>query len=490
MSDEPSAGPITSGAPDRLPTDTVMVLTVIVLTSFVMMINETTLAVALPAIMEEFAVTAVTAQWLLTGVLLTMAIMMPMTGWIMDRFTTRTVFLFSVSVFLVGTVAAAISPTFAVLMTGRVLQAMGTAVILPLQMTVVMTVVPAHRRGTIMGVIAVVMAVAPALGPSFAGLIQTVSSWHTIFWVMVPLITATGLAGAWKLPDIGEVKRTPLDVLSVALAAVAFGGLVYGFSTAGLILDGGGGAVVPLAVFAAGGVALLFFVWRQIARSRAGDALLDLRPLKARNFVVAVSALFLVQAALFGVVNLLPLYLQGALFTSVLVAGLVNLPGGILETVLSPVGGALYDRFGARPLAIPGIVVMAAATFWLATVDHLTPVWMVAVIFAVFSIGLAITLTPLMTAGLSAVPAQLYGHGSAILNTLLQLAGAAGTAVLIAIFSRISLAGGGTPEAMADGASSAFLVAAWVTTLAGIISLFLAKIPKRTEPKRVQDSSG
>ncbi|HZK32083.1 MAG TPA: DHA2 family efflux MFS transporter permease subunit, partial [Corynebacterium sp.] len=357
----PEAGPMSR--------DAVVVLTVLVLTAFLMLVNETTLSVALPSIMADFAVTAATAQWLLTGVMLTMAIIMPATGWILDRFTTRQVFLFSVIIFLLGTVVAALSPTFAVMLLGRVLQAVGTAVIIPLQMTVVMTVVPPHRRGTVMGIIGVVMAVGPALGPTIAGLILSVADWHMIFWAMVPLLLIAALVGVWKVRNIGESLSTPLDVLSLVLSAFAFGGLVYGLSSIGIIIAGGPAAVIAIALTVVGVLALALFVWRQLSLGRQGRALLDLRPLGVHNYTVAVIALLCLQAALLGVVNTLPLYLQGALLTTALVAGLVNLPGGLLETVVSPIGGAIFDRIGARPLAIPGAVIMTAALFWLATVD-------------------------------------------------------------------------------------------------------------------------
>ena len=452
-----------------------MVLVVLVLTSFVMMINETSLSVALPHIMAEFDVTAATAQWLLTGVMLTMAIMMPTTGWILDRFTTRAVYLFAVIVFFIGTVLAAVSPAFWVMLLGRVFQAMGTAVMMPLLLTVVMTVVPPRRRGSIMGVISVVMAVGPALGPSFAGLMMTVGTWHLIFWVLVPGIAAAGVVGAWKLGNVGELKDTPLDLVSVLLSALAFGGLIYGLSSIGIVLGGGPGALAAVAAALVGFLSLVLFVWRQIAMGRKGRALLDLGPFRVRNFSFGLAAMITVQFALFGVVNLLPLYLQGALLATALVAGMVNLPGGLVETVLSPMAGALYDRVGPRPLIITGTIIMSTSLFWLSTIDENTSIGTVVRMFVVLSVALAMVLTPLMTNSLGSLSADLYSHGSAIMNTLLQLAGAAGTAVLIAVFSYINIAGGGTRASMSDGTARAFLVAAMVSLVAVGLSFFITR---------------
>lgn len=481
-----TATPASHPPKDRLTGTDILVIVVLVATAFVMMLNETSLSVALPSIMATFDVTAATAQWLLTGVMLTMAIILPTTGWMLDRFTTRQVYLFAVGIFIVGTILAAVSPTFSVLLLARVLQAVGTAAIVPLLMTVVMTVVPPKRRGTIMGVIAVVMAVGPALGPSFAGLVMSFADWHWVFLILVPFLFIAAAIGAWKLPNIGDIKLTPLDVLSVVLSVFAFGGLIYGLSSIGVIIDGGPAATVAIAASVVGLVGLVLFIWRQLALAKHGTALLNLTPLKVWNYSIALASLLLLQAALLGVVNTLPLFMQGALLVSVLVAGTVNLPGGIVETIASPIGGWLFDRIGARPLAVPGSILMAVGLFWMSTLDEHSPVRLVMVQFVVLSLGLAIAFTPLMTTALGALPQDLYSHGSAIFNTLLQLAGAAGTAIMIAVYSYFSETGGGTPAAQAEGGTMAFLVSAWLCVAAAVITLFLRKPDEQRQPTTIE----
>lgn len=464
-------------APPSPAPNTTLIIGVLVFTAFVMMLNETTLAVALPFIMDDFAVTAATAQWLLTGFMLTMAVIMPTTGWMLDRFSARQVFLTALASFLVGTVVAAISPTFTIMLAARVLQGAGTAIIMPLLMSVAMTLIDPSRRGTVMGLIAVVMAVGPALGPTVAGAVLSLGGWHLIFWVMVPLVAAAGLIGLWKLPNIGERKDTPLDLLSVLLSVLAFGGLIYGLSSVGIIIDGGPAATLALVVLAVGIVAFVLFILRQRSLVDRGRALLDLTPFTLRNFTLSLAVMFTLFGAMLGMFNLLPLYLQGSLLVSALVAGLALLPGGLLEGVLSPVAGRLFDSVGPRPLIIPGIVAMVVSVFGLATVNEDTDLWFVIVCHVVFSGALAFVLTPLMTTALGALPGHLYGHGSAILNTSLQLAGAAGTAVLIAVYSAAVEADSGSSEAaaIADGSSTAFLVAACLSTVAAIISLFVRR---------------
>ena len=464
-----------------IPKPVVLILAVLVFTAFVMMLNETTLAVALPAIMADYSIDANTAQWLLTGFMLTMAMVLPATGWILERFTTRQVFIFATAVFQVGTVIAALAPTFPVMLGARVAQAIGTAVIMPLLMTVAMTVVPVPRRGAVMGLISVVMAVGPALGPSVAGVILSVASWHMIFWVMVPLVGIAAILGAVKIGNINEPRDTPFDVFSLVLAALAFGGLVYALSSIGVILDGGDAARNALIILVVGVVSLVVFVWRQLSLAKTDRALLDLRPLAIRNYTVSIIVLLALFGALLGVMNTLPLYMQGSLMVSALVTGLVLLPGGLLEGVLSPFVGRIYDRRGPRTLVIAGMLAVVGSLFWLSTVDENTSVGMLVAVHVIFSIGLAFLFTPLITTALGSVPKHLYGHGSAIMNTLQQLAGAAGTAVMIAVYSGVSqsaMSRGVREEvALADGANSAFFACACVAVVALVFSLFITRVP-------------
>ena len=468
-------------AGDALPSSVKAILSILLFAAFVMMLNETTLSVALPAMMDDYSITAATAQWQLTGFMLTLAVVMPTTGWMLERFSTRSVFIFAVVAFLIGTIIAALAPSFPVLLAARVAQAVGTAIVMPLLMTVAMTLVPFHKRGTIMGLIAVVMAVGPALGPSLAGLILSFTSWHGIFWFMVPLVALAGIIGGAKLTNIGEQRKAPLDLLSVFLSVAAFGGLVYGLSSISVLLAGGTAARIALMILLVGVIGLGLFVWRQLVLGRTNRALLDLRPLAVPNFTFSLLVLMVLLAAMLGVLNTLPLYLQGSLLATALVSGLVLLPGGLLEGVLSPFFGRLYDRYGPRPLIVPGMTIVTGGIFWLATVDDHTSVWTVVVIHVFFSIGLAGLFSPLMTTALSSLPSNLFAHGSAILNTLQQLGGAAGTAVMITVFSNVSAEAQAqdvpATVAIADGANSAFLATGFLSLVALVLSLFIKRIP-------------
>lgn len=442
-----------------------MLLGILVLSAMMMIFNETTVAVALPAIMEEFAVSADTAQWLLTGFMLTMAVVIPTSGFLIDRLTTRALYFLSMVLFIGGSVLAALSPTFVVLLVARVIQAAGTAVIIPLLFTVTLNVVSPRRRGTVMGWNAVVISVAPALGPTLAGVVLSALTWHHIFWVMVPVPSLLLIAGVFVVRNVGETRATPLDVLSVVLSVFAFGGLVFGLSTFTQLLTGA--SVIPGVAVAVGVVFTAIFVARQRRLAKDDRALLDLGALAYREFTLSLIAVVAVFATFIGTVNLLPMYMQGALGLTTVATGLVLLPGGVAQGVASPIAGRIYDAAGTRILTIPGAILMgvAQAGLWWALDDH-TPRWIIVTMLILANMAMAMVMTPLLTESLSALPNALYSHGSAILNTLQQLGGAAGTAVFIGVMS-LQVAGGAT---QAEGSAAAFVagIGASIIALAAV----------------------
>ena len=295
----------TSPAAAKLPREVVVVLSILVVSAMIMILNETILSVALPSIMEDFSVPETTAQWLTTGFMLTMAVVIPTTGYLLDRFSTKTIFVTALLFFTVGTLTAALAPTFAVLLGARIVQAVGTALVMPLLMTVTLTVVPAERRGSMMGIISIVISVAPALGPTLSGVILNSLTWHWLFWMMLPIVVIALVIGFFLIQNIGETKITPLDVLSVILSVFAFGGLVYGFSSFGAILEGEG--TVGILAIVVGAIALLIFALRQHQLGKQDKALMDLRAFKVRNFSFSLTTILLAFGAMLGTVMVLPI---------------------------------------------------------------------------------------------------------------------------------------------------------------------------------------
>ncbi|MFT4210728.1 MAG: MDR family MFS transporter [Microbacterium sp.] len=453
--------------------------------AFLMILNETVLSVALPALMAEFDMPAQTAQWLTTGFLLMMAIVIPTTGFLMRRFTTRTLFAAALVLFIVGTVVATLAPSFAVMLIARVFQAGGTAIILPLLMTTTLTSVAPAKRGMFMGVNSVVIAVAPAIGPTASGIIIDALGWRWIFGLALPFAILALVAGGLVIRAGGETLRPPFDVFSVVLAAIGFGGVVYGLSSLEQILDSS--AWAPTVAFIVGLAALALFARRQVRLQRRQEgALLDLRPFASREFRLSLLLAMVAMATMLGTVTVLPLYLQNGLGVSALVTGLLVLPGGVVQAALAPFVGRLYDRVGPLPLVLPGMILIAAAQWMLAFVAASTPLWAVCAMFIVFSAGLGLVITPMLTHSLTSLAPELYPHGSAILSTLQQLAGAAGTAVLVAALTigAAAAAGGGAAADIAEvvGTQHAFVVGGILALLAVVAAMFV----RRTRPEQPQ----
>jgi DHA2 family lincomycin resistance protein-like MFS transporter len=472
-----------AGGDDRLPPGVPKLIALLLLSTFLVILNETIMGVALPKLMAELQITAPTAQWLTTAFMLTMAVVIPMTGSIMDRFSTRTVFVTATSLFTTGTLIAAAAPGFGALLAGRIVQAGGTALLLPLLMTTVLTFVPESRRGRIMGLISIVIAVAPAIGPTVSGLILDSLGWRWMFIIMVPPALCALILGIVLVRNVGETRPTRFDLLSVSLSALAFGGLIFGLSSIGESSQGH--ALLPPAVpLGLGVVALTAFVIRQVRLQRSDSALLDLRPFATRTFTTATLLALISMGALFGTLILLPLYLQNVLGLDALHTGLLLLPGGIALGVLGPVVGWLFDRFGPKPLVIPGAIALSAALWGMTTLGEHTPVPMVIAVHILLCTALSFMLTPLMTSALGALPIRLYSHGSAIVSTGQQLAGAAGTALCITLMSTgmaTALREGSDPiAAQASGVHTAFVAAAAISVLSVVGAFFVKNPPKAT----------
>lgn len=451
------------------------VIAILLVAAFVVILNETILGVAIPRLMHDLSIEARTAQWLTTGFMLTMSVVIPITGFLLERFTTRQVFTLAMSLFSVGTLGAALAPGFGLLLVARVVQASGTAVMMPLLMTTILNLVPLSRRGQTMGMVSIVISVAPALGPTVSGMILRYHDWRWLFWIVLPIALGALVLGRAKLVDVGETRKPPLDVLSVVLSALGFGGVIYA-----LTLVGAAGEVTQLVVAGVvAGLALVAFVVRQLRLQRADRALLDLRIFNHRNFTASLVVMCLSFLALMGVALVWPIFLQNVRGFDTLRTGMSMLPGGLAMGLLGPLVGRLYDRFGARPLVVPAALVATLSVVGMARVDATTPVWWLVALHVVMSLSLSFMFTPCFTAGLNALPARLYPHGSAGIGTLQQVAGAAGAALLVTVMQLDAArrAKGGTPaiEALTGGIHTAFWLGVVLMACAVPLALLLRR---------------
>lgn len=480
MTSNAPATPQSDTASAPLPSATVRLIALLVGAAFVVILNETIMSVALPELMGEFGVTAATAQWLTTAFMLTMAVVIPLTGWMLVRLPLRTVFVTAMTTFTAGTLLASLAPVFPVLVAGRVVQAIGTAIMIPLLMTTVLNVVPADRRGRTMGVISIVIAVAPAMGPTVGGVVLDMLSWRWMFWLVLPIAVLALVAGGALIRNVTENRPIPLDVFSAVLSAIGFAGLIFGLSSIGeAAMDNA--IVSPWIPIGIGVVALVVFVWRQL--SLKDLALLDVRAFAVPTFTGALSLMLISMMSLFGTLILLPLYMQQVLGVSTLDSGLALLPGGLLMGVLGWFVGRLFDRVGPRPLVIPGAFMASAGLWGMTTLGSSSSLGMVVAFHIVLSIGLALLFSPLMTAALGSLPPHLYSHGSALMNTLQQVAAAAGTAMFITVMTLGIVAGEESGDAVAaqmNGVHNALLVGA-VISLVTVIGVFFVRNTAQTE---------
>lgn len=471
-------------ATQRLPAGGVLTIATLLVSAFVVILNETAMNVAISTLIQDpvLAIDERAAQWLTTAFMLTMAIVIPTTGWLMARFSKRTLYVAAMGAFVLGSVIAGFSPSFLLLLLGRVVQASGTAIVFPLLMTTVMELVPPARRGAFMGTISMVMSVAPALGPTVSGAILQFASWRWVFLGVAPLALTMLLVGARNLGGSPQDHRPRLDALSIPLAGFGFGGLVYGLSLIGA--QGLPAWQLPL-VLGIGAVSLTVFVVRQRRLQCTDDALLDLRTFRHPLFTTTVLIMAFAMAAMFGTLILLPLVLQDALGLEPLEVGLILMPGALLTGLLGPVVGNLYDRWGPRPLVIPGGVVVLAALLLYTSLQVTTPWWLVLLMQMVLMLGFAFTFPPLFTVSLASLPKHLYGHGSAIVGTVQQVAGAAGTAAFVTIMAtrqtQLVAEGIASGDALLEGARAAFMGAAalWVF---GVVATFWMRKPADDVP--------
>nr|WP_283163312.1 MDR family MFS transporter [Sporolactobacillus mangiferae] len=455
--------------------------------AFVAILNETLLNIALSDLIQYFHVTTTTVQWLTTAYLLVIGILMPVTALLTGWLTTRQMFLGAMTVFFAGTVICGFAPNFSFLLLGRVIQAAGSGLILPVMMNTILFIYPPEKRGGAMGLIGLVIMFAPALGPTLSGLIIASLSWRWLFYLVLPLAAFSILFAARYLTNVSQVTKPKVDALSVVLSTLGFGGIVYGMGS-----GAEGGWIAPIFMLI-GAVSLVLFVWRQLVIE---NPILDFRAFRYPMFTLATIILILVMVTLFATMILLPLYLQRALLLSSFAAGLVLLPGGLINGMLSPVMGRLFDKFGPRWLVTPGLLIMCVVIWLFSRMTVSESMLYVIILYAALLIGMSMVMMPVSTTGLNQLPKRLYPHGTAIMNTLQQVAGGVGTALFVGIMAagqQAYLSKSENPEAPAQalqalvsGMSHAFFFALIVGAVSLLLSLFLKRTIAPAEKEQSQ----
>nr|WP_263326559.1 DHA2 family efflux MFS transporter permease subunit [Neobacillus sp. Marseille-Q6967] len=481
------------------------IIAVLMVGAFIAFLNNTLLNIALPSIMKDLEIDASTVQWLTTGFMLMNGILIPTSAFLIQKYSVRHLFITAMGLFTIGTVMAGLAHVFPLLLAGRMMQASGSAIMMPLLMNVMLVSFPIEKRGTAMGVFGLVLMFAPATGPTLSGWLIEHYDWRMLFHFVTPIAVAILLLGIFLLKDKKEKVDIRLDLLSVLLSSVGFGGILYGFSSAG---KEGWDSPEVYGTIIIGVISLITFILRQ---SKQEKPMLNFTIFKYPMFALSSVISMVVTMAMFSGMLLLPIYVQTIRGISPLDAGIMLLPGAIVMAIMMPITGKLFDKFGGRILAILGLTITVITTYYLSKLTLETTYTELIILYTVRMFGMSMVNMPVSTNGLNQLPKRFYPHGTAMNNTLQQVSGAIGTALLVTIMSNVAeskakelgekamanLTEQPTQAAMAemqqqimmqsmlDGINFAFYISVFIAALALILAFFM-KRAKQAEEQPVE----
>src|SRR5690625_152472 len=454
--------------------------------AFTAFLNNTLLNIALPTIMTEFQISPSKVQWVTTSYMLVNGIIIPASAFLITRFTNISIFLCAIILFTIVTFVAIVSPTFLLLVLGRMLQAAGSGMMMPLLMNVILIAFPIEKRGTAMGFFGLVMFVAPAIGPTLSGWVIQHYSWRVLFSIILPFGVIALLYAIVKLKNITPNSKIKLDVFSIILSSIGFGGLLFGFSS---VADYGWSSIYVYGTLIIGVCALVIFILRQMQME---EPMLDFTIYKYPMFALSSVISVTISASMFSGMILTPLYVQTVREISPFYSGILMLPGAIVMGIMSPITGRLFDKYGAKILSMIGLSILIASTFQLSHLTMENSYFYLMAIYTIRMFGMSLVMMPVMTNGLNQLPMKANPHGTAMNNTLQQVSGALGTAVLLTIMTTRSTNAGVdlakkamTGEidptysiehlAMLDGINFSFLISTLVALIAFVLAFFIKR---------------
>ena len=447
--------------------NTVIIAAVFLSGAFIMYLNSTFMNVALSDIMSDLNISVSTVQWLSTGYMLATGIVIPFTAFLIDKFKTRTLFLASMGLFVIGTIIGSTATSFATLLTARIVQGFASGIVVPLMQTVFLIIFPIDKRGFAMGIVGIVLSFAPALGPTISGWIINSYPWRYLFYVTMPFAIINFVLAIFLLKNVTDTKDVSFNFISFISSTVGFGGLLFGFSNAGNYSWTDINVYLPLLI---GIVFLAIFIWRQLTME---EPMLDLRVFKSSVFVFSTIIVMIIYAALISSELIIPMYLEDVRGFSAFQTGLYLMPGAIVMGIMNPITGRLFDKFGARYLTLSGLLILAIGTFGLSFLSANTTSIYIIIMYAIRMFGISMTLMPLTTSGLNSLHRALYSHGNATVNTLRQVAASIGTSLLVTLMSKSSASSGLTDPIKAQiyGMNVSFMSTA-ILTLTGLVIAF------------------
>lgn len=443
----------------------------LMIASFFSFLGETLLNVALPRFMEYFGISAATAGWLITGYLLVIGVFVPAAAYLIRKFRTRILYLSALGFFLTGTVICALAVNFPMLLSGRFIQAVGTAIMIPLNLNVILALNPPEKRGTANGLYILVLMFAPSIGPTLSGIILEHFMWRALFWLMIPFIIFSIVMAVIFMRDVTKTSNPKFDVLSMILSATGFGCTIYGLSIAGTF------NLKEIFFISFGLISLTVFVFRQF---RIPNPMLDLRVFRYGNFRIAVIFISVSMIALFSNLMMMPIFLQKVLGITAFTTGLIMMPGGLVDGFMAPVSGRIYDKFGGKYLLVIGSIIICSSLFYLSFLTRATEVPEIIAALCVLSLGVPFVMTSAQTGGLNSLPPKFYPHGTAVLNTVQQIAASVGSSFFIMIMSRgqnkyilLHQVAADSAQALAYGIRSAYSIGSLFAIPAVVMALYM-----------------
>ena len=409
-----------------------LLVVVLLIGTFCTVLNQTLLTTAFPALMKAFDISASSVQWLTTGFLLVNGIMIPISAWLINKFSSKKLYLSAMTIFLIGTITCFVAPNFSTLLIGRLIQAAGVGISMPLLQNIMLSIFPPEKRGSAMGMAGIVIGLAPALGPTLSGWIIDHYTWRDLFGMVIPIVILVLVLATFLMKSVIQLSNPSIDILSALLSTIGFGSLLYGFSSVG---NDGWGSVKVIGFLVVGVIVIGLFVWRQL---HLEHPFLELRVFKSPIFTIAAILSGVVNMAMVGAEMVLPLYIQNIRGESAFHSVLMLLPGALVMGLMMPITGSIFDKYGAKRLAISGMLILTAATLPFAFLTSETPIAMIVILYAMRMFGISMVMMPVTTSGMNALPMNLISHGTAVNNTFRQVASSIGTAILISVLTNVT----------------------------------------------------
>ena len=453
------------------------IVAVLLAGAFIAILNQLLLATAIPRIMADLNLSENTAQWVTTIFMLVNGIMIPITAFLVETFTTRKLFLSAMSIFAVGTLICALSTDFAILMVGRVIQAAGAGIMLPLMMIIFLLIFPIEKRGAAMGMVGLVISFAPAIGPTLSGWVVQHYPWRYLFYIILPFAIIDIIVAYFVMKNVTTRTFPKVDYLSIVLSTLGFGGLLYGVSSAG---NYGWTSIYVILSLVFGAISLTIFILRQF---KLKQPILEFRVFKFKMFTITTAIGMIVFIGLIGAETMLPIYMQNMAGFTAIESGIMIMPGALLMGIMSPITGRIFDKIGARWLVITGLSIVTVTSFLFTDLTAHTSLTYLTIVFAIRMFGIAMVMMPATTAGLNQLPNRLIPHGTAMNNTMRQIAASIGTAVLITVMTATAIYNG-NPNGIVHGVNVAFYVITGLTVIGLGLSFFI----KGTTPAQEREA--